>query len=57
MKEEKNYSITAEGSLGLLALGDLGLQKWREQRKKEGKDPYDKLKDKKEADNGEKTSK
>ena len=57
MKEEKIYSITAEGSLGILALGDIGLKKWREQRSKEGKDPYKKINETKQTDNGEETSK
>ena len=39
MGNEKEYKVPAEGSLGLLALGDIGVQRWREQRKKEGKDP------------------
>lgn len=39
----KEYKITAEGSLGVLALGDVGLKLWREQRSKEGKNPYDKV--------------
>lgn len=29
-KQEKKYTITPSGSLGLLALGDIGLEKWRE---------------------------
>ena len=56
MSDKKNFKITAEGSLGLLALGDIGLNLWREQRKKEGKDPYDKL-DKKEKTDGKETGK
>lgn len=27
---EKEYKITSQGSLGLLALGHVGLRKWRE---------------------------
>lgn len=29
---QKPYTIPKEGSLGLLALGDVGLRKWREVR-------------------------
>jgi len=32
--QEKEYKITEEGSLGLLALGDVGIEKWREVRAK-----------------------
>jgi hypothetical protein len=32
---EKEYTITAQGSLGLLALGHVGLRKWREVVEKE----------------------
>lgn len=39
MGNEKEYKIPAEGSLGLLALGDIGLKLWREKRHAEGKDP------------------
>jgi hypothetical protein len=51
----KEFKLTAEGSLGVLALGDIGIKLWREQRKKEGKDPYDHIKedDKKEEDGKE----
>ena len=34
MKNKKNI-ITSKGSLGLLALGDIGLQAWREVKKAE----------------------
>ncbi|MBK8353283.1 MAG: hypothetical protein KA174_07780 [Chitinophagales bacterium] len=30
--EEKEYEIPIEGSLGLLAIGHIGLQLWREKR-------------------------
>ncbi|MFN8283521.1 MAG: hypothetical protein U0U67_09925 [Chitinophagales bacterium] len=30
--EEQEYEIPIEGSLGLLALGHIGLQLWREKR-------------------------
>ena len=29
-----NHKITPEGSLGLLALGDIGLRAWREEKQK-----------------------
>lgn len=32
--QKKEYKITREGSLGLLALGDIGIQKWREVKAK-----------------------
>jgi len=32
MSEKREYKIPALGSLGLLALGDIGLKKWREVR-------------------------
>ncbi len=28
--KKPNYTVTAQGSLGLLALGDIGIQLWRE---------------------------
>jgi hypothetical protein len=28
--ENKEYIVTAQGSLGILALGHLGIRKWRE---------------------------
>jgi hypothetical protein len=28
--KKPNYTVTAQGSLGLLALGDLGIQLWRD---------------------------
>ena len=31
-KDSKEYNIPEGGSLGLLALGDIGLVKWREKR-------------------------
>lgn len=34
-KSGKIVNVTAEGSLGLLALGDIGLFLWREQREKD----------------------
>jgi hypothetical protein len=32
VKDSKEYKIPEGGSLGLLALGDIGLIKWREKR-------------------------
>jgi len=32
---EKEYQITSQGSLGLLALGHVGIRKWREVVEKE----------------------
>lgn len=32
--KKPNYTVTAQGSLGLLALGDIGIQLWREAREK-----------------------
>ena len=32
--QEKEYKITEEGSLGLLALGDIGIEKWRKVKAK-----------------------
>ena len=32
---EKEYQITSQGSLGLLALGHIGIRKWREVVEKE----------------------
>jgi hypothetical protein len=33
--ENKEYNVTPQGSLGILALGHIGLRKWREVVKKE----------------------
>ena len=33
-KDSKKYNIPEGGSLGLLALGDIGLIKWREKKTK-----------------------
>jgi hypothetical protein len=35
--EAKEYKITAQGSLGILALGHVGLRVWREEAKKKEK--------------------
>lgn len=43
-KKIKDFELRPEGSLGILALGDIGIQKWREVRdadkskKKDGKE-------------------
>jgi len=34
MKKKQSYTITPQGSLGLLALGDVGVRLWREAREK-----------------------
>lgn len=39
MTDKKKFKLTPEGSLGVLALGDVGIKMWREVRAKEGKDP------------------
>lgn len=44
----KEYKITSQGSLGLLALGHIGLRKWREAVAQENKKIQDKKNDKKE---------
>lgn len=31
----KNYEVTAQGSLGLLALGAVGIKAWRKKREEE----------------------
>lgn len=35
LEEKKTIKVNAKGSLGVLALGDLGLKLWRDARKKE----------------------
>lgn len=59
MSTDKEFKLTAEGSLGVLALGDIGLKLWREQRVKEGKDPYENLdtNEKEEENDGKEASK
>ena len=52
MDKKKEYKIPPQGSLGLLALGDIGIKLWREKRKEAGKDPV-KKKLKKKEDNTE----
>jgi hypothetical protein len=44
----KEYKITEQGSLGLLALGHIGLRKWREVVAEEKKKRQEKKNDKKE---------
>ena len=34
LKEKQPYVVTVEGSLGLLAYGDIGLRAWRDVKKK-----------------------
>jgi hypothetical protein len=34
MKKKQSYTVTPQGSLGLLALGDVGIRLWREAREK-----------------------
>jgi hypothetical protein len=34
MKKKQSYTVTPQGSLGLLALGDVGVRLWREAREK-----------------------
>ncbi len=46
MTDKNEYKITAGGSLGLLALGDIGLEKWREVRKAAEKAKKEKKDDK-----------
>lgn len=53
MDNKKEYKVPPQGSLGLLALGDLGVKLWREKRKEAGKDPV-KRKLKKKSENEEK---
>lgn len=36
-KSKNSFEITSEGSLGLLALGDIGLRAWRKIRNHEDK--------------------
>ncbi len=58
MKEtDKKYEIPKGGSLGLLALGDIGLLKWREKRK-EVKDKIENIRNnkRKAKDNEQKDS-
>jgi hypothetical protein len=42
----KEYKITSQGSLGLLALGHIGLRKWREVVAQENKKIQQKKNDK-----------
>jgi hypothetical protein len=45
---EKEYKITAQGSLGILALGHIGLRKWRAVVAEGNKKRQEKKNDKKE---------
>ena len=35
--EKSSYNITAKGSLGILALGDIGLRAWRKVKQESNK--------------------
>lgn len=50
MKDKKVIEMPPEGSLGVLALGDIGIKLWREAREKAVKVKKNKEKDGKEAD-------
>ena len=50
MKEQKVIQMPPEGSLGVLALGDIGIKLWREAREKAEEETKNKEKDGKEAD-------
>jgi hypothetical protein len=49
--EQKEYIVTAQGSLSLLALGHIGIQKWREAIRTQNN--VQKSKDKKFKDKGD----
>jgi hypothetical protein len=44
-EKKESYEVTAEGSLGLLALGAKGIQAWRKKRDEEKIKSVKKLKD------------
>lgn len=50
MKEKKVIEMPPEGSLGVLALGDVGIKLWREAREKAKKEKKNKAEDGKKAD-------
>ena len=50
MKDKKVIKMPPEGSLGVLALGDIGVKLWREARQKAKQDQNEKEEDGKEAD-------
>lgn len=50
MKDKKVIEMPPEGSLGVLALGDIGIKLWREAREKARKERKNKAEDGKEAD-------
>lgn len=50
MKEQKAIQMPPEGSLGALALGDIGVKLWREAREKAEQAKKNKEEDGKEAD-------
>ncbi|MEY4603047.1 MAG: hypothetical protein RIT43_339 [Bacteroidota bacterium] len=37
MKEKKEFKVTAEGSLGILALGAVGIRLWRQAKEEKEK--------------------
>lgn len=45
-KDPKEYTVTAQGSLGLLALGHVGVRAWREAMTKEKQTEKEKKKSK-----------
>ena len=50
MKEQKVIQMPPEGSLGVLALGDIGIKLWRETREKAEKEKKNKEEDGEKAD-------
>jgi hypothetical protein len=52
--KNKEYNITPQGSLGLLALGHIGIQKWREAIKAQNKIQESTDKNEKEQNNEKK---
>lgn len=54
----KEYQVTAQGSLGLLALGAVGVRKWKEALKEAAKERNQEQEEtNKNKDNGEETNK
>ncbi len=50
MKKHKIIQMPPDGSLGVLALGDIGIKLWREAKEKAKKEKKNKEEDGKEAD-------
>ena len=50
MKEQKVIQMPPDGSLGVLALGDIGIKLWREAREKAEKEKKNKEEDGEKAD-------